>query len=187
MIIKPNVEDIVKYLKSGLVVAIPTATVYGLAVSYDNIDAINRLNEIKMRDANKIYTMMLSDPQSISDYAIINDESAKIIAKHFPGELTIILPKNKSFKNVYFESQDTIGIRIPNHKLMLDVLKLSGPLLVSSANVSGESPCINSDEVLDRVDADIIVEGASDNALPSTIVRIIDNNIEILRQGDIII
>jgi len=184
MLIEANAKTIVKHLKEGKVVAIPTETVFGLAVTFDNKNAINKMNEIKKRDQNKIYTMMIHNKDDISKYADVVDCAKKIIDKYMPGEITIILPKNKYFKNNYFKNSKTIGIRIPNHKLMQDVLKESGPLLVSSANISGEAACITTNDVIKNLNVDIIVNQDSDNKPPSTIV-LVTNKVEILRQGDI--
>ena len=185
MLIEPDVSLIAKYLKDDFVVAVPTETVYGLAVSLDSMKAIEEMNRIKKRE-DKIYTLMVANIEDIGKYALVSDVARDVIEKYMPGKITVVLPKNSDFKNEYFDSYDTVGIRIPKHTLMLDLLKMSGPLLVSSANISKQSPCFSSEEVLDKLEVDIVVRGKSGAALPSTVVKITDE-IKILRQGDIVL
>lgn len=180
-----KIEEVVKYLNAGKIVALPTETVYGLAIKYDNVVAIDNLIEIKKREG-KNFTMMIADKNKISDYAILSSKAKRITNKLFPGELTIVLPKNNSFKNYLFDESKTIGIRIPNNDFMLELLKKSGPLLVTSANYKGDKPCLNSDEVKMSLDfVDVVVAGKSGNGMPSSVIKVIDNEVTMLREGNI--
>lgn len=175
-------------LKSGVVTAIPTETVYGLAVKFDRLDAIAELLRIKDREAkddDKVLTLMVSSVEDISKYALVSPLAAKIAKKYFPGELTLVLPKSPKFRHGYFNNYSTIGIRIPNYEYTLNLLKLSGPLLVTSANLRGEVPCTDSQEVEEFLpEVGAIVEGKAGGDPPSTVVSILDDdNVKIIRQG----
>ncbi len=182
-----NLKKATNLLKKGIILAIPTETVYGLAVIYDNPTAIQNLLNLKSRTPTKdtkYLTLMLPNPNQIPTFAKVSQKAQTIINENFPGELTLILPKNPNFKNPYFDPHPTIGIRIPNHPYTLKLLTLSGPLLVTSANHRSQPPCITSKEVektLPEIPATIT--GKAGNHPPSTVAKIEKNQIQILRQG----
>ncbi len=135
-------HQLLKSLENGKVTTVPTETVEGYAVKLDNISAIQTLMCLKERDFNsgKIFTLVPKSPADISNYALIPDSAKPIIKKHIPGELTIILPKNPSFKHYYYNHFDTIGIRIPDYKPFQELLTKTGPLILTSANPKGGTP-----------------------------------------------
>lgn len=183
-----KIEDIIKYLNDSKIVAVPTETVYGLAIKYNDVSAFQKLNEIKQRGNNN-FSMMIASKSDIENYGILSKRAKRITDSLFPGELTIILPRNPDFKNSknsLCNLKDEIGIRIPNNKFMLELLSKSGPLLVASANYKGENPCLNSDEVKKNLDfVDIVVSGKSDNKIASSIVKVVDDEVILLREGNI--
>lgn len=185
-----DTAGVVKTLKDGGVVAVPTETVYGLAVALDSEKGIKKLLEIKERPvgSGKICSLMLPSVASIREFAKISHLEYNLALRYFPGELTMIFNKLDSFKHSYFDNFDTIGIRIPAHKYMLSLLKKTGPLLVTSANPRGESACKSDSEVKKRLpNIDTVVRGKSGNSLPSTILDIRDGEPKILRQGGLLI
>ena len=160
-------------LKKGAILAVPTETVYGLAVHLDNEPAILKLLTLKDRpvDSGKILTLMVPSVRDIPRYARIDRRRMAIANRYFPGELTMVLEKNPDFEHVYFNNFGTIGIRIPANDYMLSLLRETGPLLVTSANPRGEAPCRSSREVQDRIKSiDGIIRGKSGGSLPSTII-----------------
>lgn len=183
-----NIEKIIDSLISGQVVALPTETVFGLAISLSSEQALKKLIKIKNREINsgKVFTLVPESKELIEKYVIIPENAKEIIEKHIPGELTLILPKNPDFYHPYFDNFAKIGIRIPNHPLFQEILKKSGPLLLTSANPRGESPAINSDEIKIRLpEVDILIVGESNNNPPSTIIDFTTTNPIILRNGKI--
>jgi len=177
-------------LDSGAVLAVPTETVYGLAVKYDHPTAIAKLLQLKDRKTQndtKVLTLMLADRDQIADFAILSPRATQIAKQHFPGELTMVLPKNPGFHNCYFDHFDTIGIRIPNHAYMLKLLRLTGPLLVTSANQRGATPCHNAKAVAQQLPTiDAIVTGRAGGGLPSTVISINNHKLAVLRQGSLV-
>jgi L-threonylcarbamoyladenylate synthase len=180
--------EIVKELENGRVVAVPTETVYGLAVKFDDAAAIDKLAEMKQRDYNsgKVFALMLADVGQISRYALLSEAAKQAIAEHLPGELTVVLLKNPEFANPYFDDHRTIGIRIPNHEFMLELLARTGPLIVTSANEKGLIPALDSAAIQQELsEVDVVVEGAAGNQPPSTVVDFTTPEPRILRQGNI--
>ena len=160
-------------LENGGISAVPTETVMGLAVSVKSEEAINKLLELKKRaiGSGKVLTVMVASVDEIKNYAFLSDEQLAFARHYFPGELTLILEKNPSFSHPYFDHFSTIGIRIPAHSYMLKLLKKTGPLLVTSANPRGEKPCMNDEEVKQRLpEIKACVKGRAGGSLPSTII-----------------
>ena len=187
---KGHVEDAKKALNRGDILAVPTETVYGLAVKLDNTAAIRKLLDLKNRqiDSGKVLTIMVADVDDIKKYALVNRQTMNLARHYFPGELTLILPKRRAFKHPYFDHFDTVGIRIPDHKYLLELLRTAGPLLVTSANPRGEAPCRDSKEVAKRLpNVDTIVEGESGGNLPSTIIDWTEEEPIPIRQGGLLI
>lgn len=183
-------EDAKKALDRGDILAVPTETVYGLAVKLDNIAAIRKLLDFKNRQigSGKVLTMMVDNVDDIKTYALVNRKTLNLARHYFPGELTLILPKRPNFKHPYFDHFEKIGIRIPNHKYLLDLIHTSGPLLVTSANSRGEAPCCTSKEVTSRLPKiDTVIEGKSGGNLPSTIIDWTGDKPVSVRQGGLLI
>lgn len=183
-----NVSQIIKSLNSGLVVALPTETVYGLAISLSSAAALEKLIYLKKRDidSGKVFTLVPESTSTIQNYAKLNKFSATLVNKYIPGEITLVLPKSSDFSHPYFDHFKNIGIRIPKHPLFQKILKETGPLLLTSANPRGDIPATTSDEVKKTMPKiDILVMGTSGKHNPSTIIDCTTTPPKILRQGTI--
>ena len=170
------------------VVAFPTETVMGLAVVYNDFEAYNLLNEVKRRPEDKPYTLMCGDVSDLDKYAYINDRVRKVVNAFMPGSITILVPGKEDLPTWVTHGLPTVGLRIPTNKEALAVLKeVKLPLLVPSANRSGEKPCLNSDEVKSVFGNEIayVVDGAAKLDKPSTIVDLTGSEPKILRPGPI--
>jgi len=182
-----NDKLILEEIHKGNVVGFPTETVYGLGVIYNNEEAFERLVRAKDRRPDKPFTLMLGNVENVSKYAEINEKTEKIIKKYMPGEITLLLkPKAGLYPWVTLGSK-YIGIRVPDYKEVCDLINSVGePMLVTSANMSGEPVCKNFDEVCTVFDEriDLIVEGNTRSSRPSTIV-ICDEDVKLVREGNI--
>ena len=180
----------VEALKKGAILGVPTETVYGLAVKADNTEAIKKLLNLKERPvgSGKVLTMMVADVDEMFKYAKMNRRKTNFARHYFPGELTMILPKNEAFSHPYFDKVGTIGIRIPQHRYMLDLLRETGPLLVTSANPRGERPCYTGKELGRRMPSvDMIVDSKAGGSIPSTIIDFTTEDPYPVRQGGLLI
>ena len=177
-----------KALDDSQVIAFPTETVMGLGVYYDDFNAYNLLNKIKQRPEDKPYSMMVSSTKEISKYAYIDDRAIKIIKTFMPGEITILLKSKENVPNYVTHGTGVIGIRVPNFKLLLDFLSyIKKPLLVPSANKSGEKPAMSSDDVKNifRDEISYVFIGKALGGIPSTIVDLANKEVKIYREGNI--
>ena len=170
------------------VIAFPTETVMGLAVYYDDYEAYAKLNRIKRRPEDKPYTMMVKSKEEIKKYALIDDRTQKIISAFMPGPITLLLPSKNDLPNWVTHGGSTVGIRMPSNEIGLALLKIvEKPLLVPSANRSGEKPALNSKEVADIFDkeVDFIISGEANLDKPSTIIDLTGKEIKVVREGPI--
>lgn len=181
-------KDIVGCLKNGGIVLMPTDTVYGLLVSPNFPDSVNRLYEIKKRPFSKKLPILVSSRESFEYLNIdINDNVEKFLRSDFiPGGLTLAVGFKQGENNIFWlKDRKEVGIRIPNHSQLLEVLTLTGPLLSSSANISGtpQKNCV--DEILRDFDIqpDLIVNGGIINSVSSTLVNCRKNKVMIEREG----
>lgn len=170
------------------VVAFPTETVMGLGVVYNDYEAYNKLNAIKRRNEDKPYTMMLSCPRDIEKYAYVSEKAKKIITAFMPGSITLLLPAKPGVPGYVTHDSQVIGVRVPSNSEALLLLKEVGlPLLVPSANRSGEKPALNDQQAYEifKNELDYIISGQATSHIPSTIVDLSHDEIVIVRPGPI--
>lgn len=182
-----EVEAVAGELLAGEVVAMPTETVFGLAVSADSEDGIRKLASLKERgvESGKVFTLVPESVQAISKYALIGAKAEELIRQYVPGALTLVLPKNPEYRNEYFDNFDEIGVRIPDFALFREVLPLSGALLLTSANFRGEETLGSAKEVAEKLPVDGVVWGEAGGEMASTVVRVAGERVEVLRRGGI--
>lgn len=187
---KQELTEIKKIIEEDGIIIFPTETVYGIAASAISNKGIDRLYKAKKRPREKAINIMISNKKEIEKYAYIKNKiERKIIDKFMPGEITIILEKKNNFGKTFTLPDNTIGIRIPNNTIALTILKeINIPLIVSSANISGMDSGINPEEIQKyfskSVDA-FIDGGIIEKGAPSTIVKIDNDKINIIREGKI--
>lgn len=183
-----DVKAMVEAFQRGEVLAFPTDTVYGVGVAYGNKQALERLKAIKHRDQHKPIPMMCSDLEQVKSIIEPLSPMALAIAKAFlPGPLTLIVALKPEVDRFYTNGKDTIALRIPNAPVLLSILDaLAAPLMVSSANVSGQPAALNQDEAIAMLpNLDGILEGQCKEMQASTIVDCTQTTPKILREGPI--
>lgn len=170
--------------ENGDVIAFPTDTVFGLACLYDDESAILKLKALKKRDAGKPLPMMCNSLEMLEQVAIVGADAKKIITRFTPGALTIVLNKRPEIPDYVTNGFSTIAIRIPNHKGILNLItKLGKPLLVTSANLSGNPSLKTYNSVLGELpDIDGIIMGDAKSTIASTIIDM-SSGFKLLRQG----
>ena len=185
----PNEFELAKKaLESSEVIAFPTETVMGLGVYFDDAKAYNLLNKIKRRPEDKPYTLMVSDREEIDKYAYLTLRDRQIINAFMPGPITVLLRAKSNVPSYVTHNTGIIGIRVPNMKNIRDLLEyLEKPLLVPSANRSGEKPFISYQEVEKEFGNELgyIYKENALGAKPSTIVDLTNEDVKIIREGPI--
>ncbi len=168
------------------VIIFPTDTVYGIGCPIYDLEGIEKIYTIKHRSKDKPLACLCADLNQIKQIAIVDKIAQKLIEHFLPGALTIILrSKSKVMDTIGYP---TIGIRIPDCKEALDILKKNGPMLTTSVNESGQ-PALNSYEQIKKDYGTIVDEiyppTDSSSSLASTVISILDGKITMLRSGAI--
>ncbi len=182
---KHQLCEAAEILSNGGLIAFPTETVFGFGVIFDNKESYGRLIQVKRRPPEKPFTLMLSSIDDIEKYAYVDERAAKLINKYMPGQFTIILKAKENLPSYCISKEGNVGIRISGNKMVRDLIgKVGKPLLVPSANKSGEPPLTKSDDVIKifEKEIDAVIEGESISNIPSTIV-LLNENVNVIREG----
>ena len=179
-------KEIIDVINNDGIVIMPTDTIYGIVAKATNEDVIKRVYSLKKRDDRKPMLILVSDNEMLKNYvSSINKVEQTLIDNLWPGPLTIIFDK-KNISDLLTGGLPTVGIRIPNNKEMLDIISSVGvPLLSTSVNLSGEksATCVSNinKTMLDNVD--FVYDNGECNDVPSTIIRVLNGEVKILREG----
>lgn len=196
IVIEQNYEYALERAKSvlldGGLFVFPTDTVYGLGCIYDNEEAVKQIYRVKGRDFNKPLAAYFSSLEMAEKY--IKPQSQffyEIANKHLPGAVTIIVEKNSLIPDFVTSGFNTIGIRIPKNKFLIDLVEqLKVPFVGTSANISNFPSAKTAKEAFEIFNEKIelvLSDDASHIGVESTVLLIIDDKIHIVRQGSVII
>ena len=181
-------DEAARIIKNGGLVAVPTETVYGLCANALDEKAVKKIFNLKGRDENKPLPLMISGAEDIGKYALDIPAAALVLAdKFWPGPLTIVLKAREFIPEILKASGSTIGLRCPDKKITLDLLKkCSLPLAGPSANPSGEKSPVSAEEVLAYFDGkiDAVIDGGeSELKEASTVISLAETPFKIIRHG----
>lgn len=173
--------DAAEILRRGGLVAFPTETVYGLGADSTNPKALARLNQVKGRPPDKPYSLHLYSADQVQAFVpAIPPLAARLMERFWPGPLTIVMPGPRG---------GTLGFRFPDHPIAHAFLKACAvPVVAPSANRSGHPPPTDAAEVLEALNGDLecVLDGGPTRlGRESTVVEIVNNRVEIRREGAI--
>lgn len=180
------VRHVVESLRQGGVVIYPTDTTYGLGCDIYNRKGIKKIYQIKQRDPRKPFSFICSDLAEVSNYAQVSNFAFRILKRHLPGPYTFILEATKIVPEALTTRQKTVGIRIPDNAISkLIVQELGHPLVTTSANISGEDAIQDPELVDEKMEkmVDMVVDGGVSMGIESTVISLLNDQIEVLRQG----
>jgi L-threonylcarbamoyladenylate synthase len=184
------IEMAADLIAAGGVVAIPTDTVYGIAASLSQPEALRRVYEIKGRDLAKPLPILVSSTDALARLIPeVDPNIALLLNVYWPGPLTVVLTASSGMPAEVLAPDETVGIRLPNHLLAIELIERSGGAVAcTSANISGKSAALSAREVLDTIGRSldgVVKGGVAPGGVPSTIIRITDGAIFLLREGPI--
>jgi L-threonylcarbamoyladenylate synthase len=184
------IEWAAERLVDGGVVALPTDTVYGIAASLAHSRALKRLYEIKGRPEEHPLPVLVSSPSAVQHIAAdLSHDVALLLDRYWPGPLTIVVPARLGMPREVTAGGDTVGIRMPNHPLAIEVIdKAGGAVACTSANRSGEPPARDAQEVAATIGADldlILDGGVAPGGVASTVVAVDADGLRFVRNGPI--
>ena len=190
-----NKEEIKNILENDGVIAFVTDTVWGIGCLPESKTAVKRIYEIKNREAKKPLILMSDDIYPLFDYVKqpIEKEAQKLIKKHFPGALTLVLEKSEQTPDYLTSGMQTVGIRVPNNETFAEICRSTRNrvLATTSANISGEPPALIYEEAINyigsQVDLVIPAYGNEAKGLASTVAGFKGGEVIIYRQGEVVI
>lgn len=185
---KTQINEVIEKLKEGKVIAFPTDTVYGLGVRYHDEEALTRLKQSKGRPESKPIPTMVANKEQLAAVAHLNEDIEKIVSAFLPGALTLVMNKSENVPEYATNGLDTIGVRMPDDPFVLKLIEGVGvPMLVTSANLSGEATGTTFEEVMAQLNGRIdgIVKGTCGCLSASTIIDVTKEQIKVLREGPI--
>lgn len=185
-----NIEEAGNLIRNGELVIFPTETVYGIGANGLDAEAVKNIFIVKGRAQDNPLILHVSDFEMVDLIAHdINDLERKLMDIFFPGPLTIILNKKDIVPSNVSCNLDTVGVRMPSNKIAHALIEYAKvPIAAPSANISGKPSGTNIDDIKNELGdkvALIIDGGETDIGLESTVVRVIDNRVRILRPGKI--
>jgi tRNA threonylcarbamoyl adenosine modification protein (Sua5/YciO/YrdC/YwlC family) len=180
------INRVVECLKQGGVIAYPTDTIYGLGCDIFNKKGVKKIYQIKQRDPRKPFSFICADLSDVANYAQVSNFAFKIMKRYLPGPYTFVLEASRIVPDLLTTRQKTVGIRIPDNAIALGIVHALGhPIVTTSANLSGEDtycdPALIEQEIGKQLD--IVVDGGILRGDQSTVISLIDDQVEILRQG----
>jgi L-threonylcarbamoyladenylate synthase len=174
-------------IKRGGIIIYPTDTAFGVGCRIDNVVAVKKLFRIRKRPREKAFPVLVSSKEMAGEYVEKIERAEELMNKYWPGGLTIVMPCKKNLVHSTVRGGgDTIGVRMPNHKTAIELIRLVGvPILAPSANFSGgKTPFRRGDldpELVKLVD--FVMPGRCSVKKPSTVLDINKKPWKILRRG----
>ncbi len=187
MINKEEIDFAAQLIRNGGLVAFPTETVYGLGADALNPVAVAKIFEVKERPSFDPLIVHIANTKTIELLALNADERVYTLAEKFwPGPLTIVVPKSKIVPDIVTSGLDTVGIRMPDNLIALELIKTSGcPVAAPSANKFGRISPTRAQHVKKQLNGvDYILDGgATSVGIESTVITLHEDGFVILRQG----
>lgn len=178
-------ERAAEQLARGDIGVLPTDTVYGVVAALRYPAAVTRLFRVKPRDG-KPGTVIAASIEDLVPYGVARSD-LQIVSRYWPGPISVVV--NHQADEIS-QGKETIAVRIPEGEALQGLLRVTGPLMTSSANMPGEPTAESIDAAIDYFGdtVDFYVDGGSmAQRQPSTIVQVIDDELVVLRQGSVII
>ncbi|HEU4916456.1 MAG TPA: L-threonylcarbamoyladenylate synthase [Acidimicrobiia bacterium] len=183
-----SLAEAVEAIRARQVIGLPTDTVYGIGADPISEEAIHRLYELKGRPENKAVGLLVASVEQAGSIGRIEGVAARLASAHWPGALTLVVTPRVILADWVGDGQRrTVGLRVPDHPVTLELLEVVGPLAVTSANLAGMPESMTDAEAHaifgDRVQ--VYVGGRSPGGQASTVVDVTGSEPVVLRQGPV--
>lgn len=173
-------------LREGGIIIYPTDTVYGLGCDLSNKKGIEKIYEMKRRNRKQPLSFVCSDLKHISEYAIVTDYAYKTMKRLLPGAYTFILEASRLVPKIILPKRSTTGIRVPDNEICLALVKeLGRPIISTSVKTEQGETLGNPADIKEHFGrlVDLIIDGGTIMPQPSSVISLVDDNIEIIRIG----
>ncbi len=179
-------SEIVKAIKKGAIGILPTDTVYGIVCGAFNEGAVERMYGICKRDAKKPFIVILANKEDLSRFGVSLDKKAeKTIERIWPGKVSIVMNCNCVRFDYLHCGGNSIAFRVPDSTTLRELLEKTGPLATTSANYQGKRTAQTIKEAKKYFgrSVDFYVDGGKREIVPSTMIRIENNDFKLIREG----
>jgi tRNA threonylcarbamoyl adenosine modification protein (Sua5/YciO/YrdC/YwlC family) len=173
-------------LRQGGIIIYPTDTVYGLGCDLSNKKGIEKIYELKKRDRKQPLSFVCSDLSHISEYAKVTDYAYKTMKRFLPGPYTFILEASRLVPKIILPKRSTTGIRVPDNQICLALIKELGQPIISTSVKTEQGETLGDPSVIKEYfgrKVDLIIDSGIINPEPSSVISLVDDNIEIIRIG----
>lgn len=180
------IRKVVEVLQNGGVIGYPTDTIYGLGCDLFNPEAIRKIHRLKKSDGKKPLSFICSDLKDISRYAYVSNYAYKMMKRLLPGPYTFILKATKLVPKIAMTKQKTVGIRIPDNKICLNLVReLGHPIISTSVYKADEGLYNDPTEIEERFgkQLDLVIDGGVIVAEHSSIIDLTDEFPKVIRKG----
>ena len=180
------IRKAVDILRQGGIIIYPTDTVYGLGCDLSSKKGIERIYELKRRNRKQPLSFICSDLKHISQYAKVTDYAYKTMKRLLPGPYTFILEASRLVPKIILPKRSTTGIRVPDNQICLNLIKeLGQPIISTSVKTTDGEDLGDPHEIEEHFGrtVDLIIDGGIIIPEPSSVISLVDDNIEIIRNG----
>jgi len=188
---KRKIKQASQILQEGKILIHPTENLYGIGVIITNKEAINKISHIKKRKEEQGYIVLIGDLSQLKFLVSkISVTKKKLIEKYWPGPLTIIFNPSKKYWQSPICYNKTIAIRLVGNEITREIInKVGTPIISTSINISGEKETLKIEDIIrkfeSQVDGIVIDKIHTFTNKPSTIVKVVNKKIEVVREGAI--
>lgn len=183
-----DVAAAARAIRRGEIVGVPTDTVYGLAADPYDEAALDRLYRLKGRDDGKPIALLVADLDQGLLLGAMSDRALDLAERHWPGAVTLVVPRLDTAPTWLGDSgRRTVALRCPDHPVALELLRLAGPLAVTSANRSDDVPVNSASDARSLFVGEVLtyLDGDAGGGSPSTLVDLTQPSEMVLRNGPI--
>jgi len=183
---KRLINKAVDIFNQGGIIAYPTDTYYGIGCDIMNKKAIEKIYWLKQRDKRKPFSFLCSDLKNISQYAKVTNYAYKTMKRLLPGPYTFILEGSKMVPKIMLTKRKTAGIRVPDNKICLHLVEGLGHPIISTSASQTDGEIINDPSLIQDYFSphlDLVIDGGPVVGEPSSIISLIDDIPEIIREG----
>jgi tRNA threonylcarbamoyl adenosine modification protein (Sua5/YciO/YrdC/YwlC family) len=182
-----KIRKIVETLQKGGIIAYPTDTYYGIGCDLFKKDSIQRIYQLKRRSTTQPFSFICSDLKNISEYAQVTNYVYKTMKRLLPGPYTFVLEGSRLVPRIMLTKRRTVGIRVPANPICLSIVEELGHPVINTTASDPESGDIlmSPAEIRSKIGhaLDIIIDGGIVSGNPSSVISLIDDTPEILREG----
>ena len=173
-------------LRQGGIIIYPTDTVYGLGCDLSNKKGIERIYELKKRNRKEPLSFVCSDLKHISQYAMVTDYAYRTMKRLLPGAYTFIMEASNLVPKIILPKRSTTGIRVPDNQICLALIRELGQPIISTSVKNPQGETLGDPSVIKEFfgkTVDLIIDGGIIIPQPSSVISLVDDNVEIIRIG----